>query len=136
MEQRLLWAELRVPLVKFYGLLRLTATCPANSHPWSEAGCRRPCRQGRLQPSLRRELFDFAPQVALATAKRCFQGIVKIETRRDRLVFQRPVSAGYVILIPAGKWHNLINTGHQLLKLYSIYAPTGTPHGTVHETKE
>jgi len=53
-------------------------------------------------------------------AKRCFQGIVKIETRRDRLDFQRPVSAGYVILIPAGKWHNLINTGHQPLMLYSI----------------
>jgi len=42
---------------------------PGNSHPWSEAGCRRPCRQGRLRPSLRRELFDFAPQVALAYSK-------------------------------------------------------------------
>jgi hypothetical protein len=35
----------------------------------SKAGCRRPCRQGRLRPSLRRELFEFAPQVALAHGK-------------------------------------------------------------------
>jgi hypothetical protein len=42
MEQRLLWTELRVPLVKFYGLLRPPTTYPANSHPWSEAGCRHP----------------------------------------------------------------------------------------------
>jgi len=76
MEQRLLWAELRVSLVKFYGSLRPSTTFPANSHPWSEAGCRRPCRQGRLRPSFRRELFDFASQVALATAKRCFHRTV------------------------------------------------------------
>ena len=60
----------------------------------------------------------------------------KIGDRRDRLDFQRPVSADYVILIPADKWHNLINTGHQPLKLYSIYAPSEHSHGTVHETKE
>jgi len=82
MEQRLLWAELRVPLVKFYGSLRLPMTYPANSHPWSEAGCRRPCRQGHLRPSLRRELFDFAPQVALATANRCFHRKV-VGTKRE-----------------------------------------------------
>jgi hypothetical protein len=32
MEQRLLWTELRVPLRKFYGLLRLAAIYPANSY--------------------------------------------------------------------------------------------------------
>jgi hypothetical protein len=32
MEQRLLWTEFRVPLRKFYGLLGLAATYPANSH--------------------------------------------------------------------------------------------------------
>ena len=69
MEQRLLWAELRVSLVKFYGLLRPPTTYPANSHPWSEAGGGRPCPPGHLEPSLRRELFYFASQVALAYSK-------------------------------------------------------------------
>ena len=38
-------------------------------------------------------------------------------------------------MIPAGKWHNIINTGNEPLKLYSIYAPPEHPQGTVHKTK-
>lgn len=40
-----------------------------------------------------------------------------------------------VVIVPAGKWHNLVNTGDEPLKLYSIYAPAEHPHGTVHATK-
>lgn len=40
------------------------------------------------------------------------------------------------VFVPAGKWHNLVNTGSEPLKLYSIYAPAEHPHGTVHPTKE
>ena len=39
------------------------------------------------------------------------------------------------IFVPAGKWHNVVNTGEEALKLYSIYAPAEHEHGTVHETK-
>ena len=38
-------------------------------------------------------------------------------------------------MIPAGKWYNIINTGNEPLKLYSIYAPPEHPQGTVHKTK-
>ena len=62
-------------------------------------------------------------------------GIVKMGDRRDYLDFQRNVSADYAFIIPAGKWHNLINTGSTPIKLYSIYAPPQHPYGTVHETK-
>jgi mannose-6-phosphate isomerase-like protein (cupin superfamily) len=41
----------------------------------------------------------------------------------------------YAIFVPAGTWHNVINTGDEPLKLYSIYAPAEHAHGTVHETK-
>ncbi len=64
------------------------------------------------------------------------QGLVKMGDRRDCLDFQRNVSDDYAIVIPAGKWHNVINTGNTPLKLYSIYAPPEHPHGTVHKTKE
>lgn len=40
------------------------------------------------------------------------------------------------IFIPAGKWHNIVNTGKQPLKMYSIYAPAEHPFGTVHRTQE
>jgi mannose-6-phosphate isomerase-like protein (cupin superfamily) len=39
------------------------------------------------------------------------------------------------IFVPAGAWHDLVNSGNITLKLYSIYGPPEHPHGTVHETK-
>lgn len=64
------------------------------------------------------------------------QGLVLMGDSRNNLYYQKRVSDGYVIFIPAGKWHNLINTGCTPLKLYSIYAPPEHPHGTIHRTKE
>ncbi|GAB6085083.1 cupin domain-containing protein [Alkaliphilus crotonatoxidans] len=64
------------------------------------------------------------------------QGLVKMGDRKDHLDFQATVYDNYAIFIPAGKWHNLINTGCTPLKLYSIYAPPEHPWGTIHETKE
>ena len=63
-------------------------------------------------------------------------GFVMMGDSKDNLDFKRRVPEDNVILIPAGKWHNLINIGCEPLKLYSIYAPPEHPHGTVHRTKE
>ncbi|OZM56924.1 cupin [Lottiidibacillus patelloidae] len=63
------------------------------------------------------------------------QGLVMMGARKDKLDFQKNVSDDFAIIIPAGHWHNLINTGHTPLKLYSIYAPPNHPRGTVHKTK-
>ncbi len=62
-------------------------------------------------------------------------GIVKMGNQRDYLDFQRNLSPDFAFIIPAGKWHNLMNTGRVPLKLYSIYAPPQHPPGTVHVTK-
>lgn len=63
------------------------------------------------------------------------QGLVKMGARKDRLDFQRRVYDDFAFIIPAGTWHNVINTGDKPLKLYSIYAPPNHPRGTVHKTK-
>ena len=63
------------------------------------------------------------------------QGIVKMGDREDYLDFQERVYDDFAFIIPAGKWHNLINTGYEPIKLYSIYAPPQHPRGTVHVTK-
>ena len=63
------------------------------------------------------------------------QGLVKMGDRKDRLYFQKNVYDDFAFIIPAGTWHNLINTGKIPLKLYSIYAPPQHPKGTVHETR-
>ena len=64
------------------------------------------------------------------------QGLTLMGDSPDNLYFERRVFDDDVILIPAGKWHNLINIGCTPLKLYSIYAPPEHPHGTIHKTKE
>ena len=63
------------------------------------------------------------------------QGIVQMGDQQDQLNFEEEVFDDFAIVIPAGKWHNLTNTGDVPLKLYSIYAPPQHPFGTVHETK-
>ena len=63
-----------------------------------------------------------------------FDGYRDVYKRQD-LSYQRNVCENHGVFIPAGTWHNLINTGHKPIKLYSIYAPPQHPKGTVHETK-
>lgn len=63
------------------------------------------------------------------------QGIVQMGKRKEHLNFKRKVKDDSAIMIPAGTWHNVTNTGNIPLKLYSIYAPPNHPFGTVHATK-
>ncbi|KZZ84692.1 cupin domain-containing protein [Bacillus sp. SJS] len=63
------------------------------------------------------------------------QGIVQMGKKKDNLNFVRKVQDDFAILVPAGTWHNVTNTGTIPLKLYSIYAPPQHPFGTVHITK-
>lgn len=63
------------------------------------------------------------------------QGVVKMGKSKKHLDFQMKVHDGFAIFVPAGTWHNVINTGKGAIKLYSIYAPPQHPHGTIHKTK-
>ncbi|OAA88377.1 cupin domain-containing protein [Clostridium ljungdahlii] len=63
------------------------------------------------------------------------QGLVKMGKSKYNLNFQKKVYDDFAIMIPAGTWHNVINTGNKALKVYSIYAPPQHPRNTVHVTK-
>jgi mannose-6-phosphate isomerase-like protein (cupin superfamily) len=63
------------------------------------------------------------------------RGLVKMGHSGDNLNLQASVYDDDAIIVPAGTWHNLINTGNTPLKLYSIYAPPQHPRGTVHNTR-
>jgi mannose-6-phosphate isomerase-like protein (cupin superfamily) len=63
------------------------------------------------------------------------QGIVQMGNSKDNLNFKRHVHDDSAIMVPAGTWHNVTNTGNIPLKLYSIYAPPNHPFGTIHPTK-
>ena len=46
-----------------------------------------------------------------------------------------PIHAGFAIVVPAGAKHNIINTGNEPLKLYTLYAPPNHRDGVVHHTR-
>jgi mannose-6-phosphate isomerase-like protein (cupin superfamily) len=45
------------------------------------------------------------------------------------------IKAGYAVVVPAGARHNIINTGTEPLKLYTIYPPPNHRDGVVHHTR-
>ena len=63
------------------------------------------------------------------------EGLVQMGDSEEKLDFEKKAEHDDAILIPAGKWHNVTNTGDVPLKVYSIYAPAEHPHGTVHKTR-
>lgn len=65
------------------------------------------------------------------------QGTARLDAgpSKDDLSDVHEVADDWALIIPAGTWHNVTNTGDGELKLYSIYAPAEHPDGTVHVTK-
>ena len=49
---------------------------------------------------------------------------------------KRKVAQGDLVIVPAGRKHNFINTGPNPLVLYTVYAPAEHADGAVHRTKE
>lgn len=45
------------------------------------------------------------------------------------------IQAGYAVIVPAGARHNIINTGSEPLKLYTLYAPPNHRDEVVHHTR-
>ena len=65
------------------------------------------------------------------------QGQARVELGRTEEAVDETheVSDDWAVIIPAGTWHNVVNTGTDDLKLYSLYSPPEHPDGTVHVTK-
>jgi mannose-6-phosphate isomerase-like protein (cupin superfamily) len=69
---------------------------------------------------------------------------IRIEEGRGRVELSRSeetvdetydVEDDWAVIVPAGIWHNVVNTGSGELKLYSLYSPPEHPPDTVHRTK-
>jgi mannose-6-phosphate isomerase-like protein (cupin superfamily) len=50
--------------------------------------------------------------------------------------FRTAIRAGFAVVVPAGMNHNIINTGSEPLKLYTIYSPPNHRDGVVHHTRD
>jgi mannose-6-phosphate isomerase-like protein (cupin superfamily) len=49
---------------------------------------------------------------------------------------KRKVAQGDLVVVPAGRKHNFVNTGENPLILYTVYGPPEHADGAVHATKE
>lgn len=64
------------------------------------------------------------------------KGKVEMGAKKSDLTFKKNVQDDWVILVPAGMWHNVTNTGDEDLKVYALYGPPDHKPGTVHKTQE
>ena len=64
------------------------------------------------------------------------KGRCQMGPSKDQLDFEQEVEDGWAITVPAGVWHDVVNTGDEPLRLYAIYAPVHHAAGKVHGTAE
>jgi len=63
------------------------------------------------------------------------KGRAELGPSEDEVAETHDVEADWAIVVPAGTWHNVVNTGDGDLKLYSLYSPPEHPPNTMHRTK-
>jgi mannose-6-phosphate isomerase-like protein (cupin superfamily) len=65
------------------------------------------------------------------------RGAARVELGRteDEVDESHDVEDDWAVIVPAGVWHNVVNTGSGDVKLYSLYSPPEHPPETVHRTK-
>jgi mannose-6-phosphate isomerase-like protein (cupin superfamily) len=63
------------------------------------------------------------------------QARVELGPTQENIEETHDVEDDWAIIVPAGVWHNVVNTGSSDVKLYSLYSPPEHPDGTVHKTK-
>ena len=63
------------------------------------------------------------------------QARVELGPTQENIEETHDVEHDWAVIVPAGVWHNVVNTGASEVKLYSLYSPPEHPDGTVHKTK-
>ncbi len=64
------------------------------------------------------------------------RGTVKMGPQQDQLTVEQDVSDGWCVLVPAGTWHDITNTGDAPMQVYAIYAPVHHAAGRIHPTAD
>lgn len=109
--------------------LRTPTTAPS---PGAARTCRSPsCRFRRAVTSALRMHGDTDQFIRLDRGR----GRAQMGPAKDELTFEQDVTDGWCVIVPAGSWHNITNTGDEPMQVYTIYAPQHHKPGKVHQTQ-
>ncbi|HEX6149882.1 cupin domain-containing protein [Nocardioides sp.] len=64
------------------------------------------------------------------------QGRCVMGPSKEDLTFEQSVEDDWSIMVPAGTWHDVINTGDVPIRLYAVYAPVHHARGIVQATAD
>lgn len=83
-------------------------------------------------------LMSLKPQEEIGAEIHQVDQFFRVEEGSGEVVLngaRTPIQAGFAVLVPAGVNHNIINTGSEPLKLYTLYAPPHHRDGVTHERR-
>lgn len=86
-------------------------------------------------------VMSITPGVEIGNEIHGLDQFIRIEKGKGKLVLdngkeEHDLEDGSAIIIPSGTWHNVINTGAEDLKLYTLYSPPAHLKDTVQPTKK
>jgi mannose-6-phosphate isomerase-like protein (cupin superfamily) len=83
-------------------------------------------------------LMALQPQEEIGAEVHQLDQFFKVEVGSGEVMLdgvRTAIHAGFAVLVPAGAKHNILNTGSEPLKLYTLYAPPNHRDGVVHRTR-
>jgi mannose-6-phosphate isomerase-like protein (cupin superfamily) len=89
-------------------------------------------------PNSQLVVMSLQPDEDIGMEKHMVDQFIRIEDGEGKAILggeEYEIEDDWAVVIPAGVEHNIINTGSNMLKLYSIYSPAEHPDRTVHATK-
>ena len=84
-------------------------------------------------------LMSLKPGEDIGTETHRLDQFIRVEAGRGTAYLngaEYPLEDGTAIVIPSATEHIIRNSGHEALKLYTIYSPPEHKDGTVHATKQ
>jgi mannose-6-phosphate isomerase-like protein (cupin superfamily) len=90
-------------------------------------------------PNLQLVVMSLLPKEDIGAETHQLDQFIRVEKGDGLAVLdgeERKIGDGFVVIVPAGTLHNIINTSEtEEMKLYTVYAPPNHREGTIHKTK-
>jgi mannose-6-phosphate isomerase-like protein (cupin superfamily) len=84
-------------------------------------------------------LMNLVPGEEIGEEVHQLDQFIRIEGGSGKTVLngeEYPISDGCAVVVPQGIKHNIVNTGTEPMKIYTVYSPPNHKDGTVHVTKD